>query len=147
MVRCASAAPRSIAAVSGFFVAQLGKYLGIGRFNNDTACTGSVYQINREMTLEDAPDILSLSVSGWDDDDNTGLFDARLGAKVQSPLTVARDGGIGESNVAAKDFDLTGLEVGASIPFKIISLPAFGEHEEGDLMFEVWGRIEILAPR
>ncbi|HEX6284449.1 MAG TPA: hypothetical protein VFZ71_06215 [Pyrinomonadaceae bacterium] len=124
-----------------------GKYLGIGRFNDDTACTDSVYQINREMTLEDAPHILSLSVSGRDDDDNTGIFDGRLGAKVQPPLEKARDGGTGESNVAAKDFDLTGFEVGASIPFKLISLPAFAEHEEGDLMFEVWGRIEILAPR
>ena len=124
-----------------------GKYLGIGRFNNDTACTDSVYQINREMTVEDAPNILSLSISGRDDDDNTGLFDGRLGANVRPPNTQARDGGTGEFNVAAKDFDLTGFEVGASIPFKIISLPAFGEHEEGDLMFEVWGRIEILAPR
>jgi len=126
---------------------ESGKYLGLGRFNNNTACTGSVYQINREMTLEDAPNILSVSVSGRDDDDNTGLFDGRLGAKVRDPLTAARDGGIGEMNVAAKQFDLTGFEVGASIPFKLISFPAFGEHDEGDFMFEVWGRIEILAPR
>ena len=124
-----------------------GKYLGLGRFNNNTACTDSVYQINKEQTLEDAPNVLSLSVSGRDDDDNTGIWDARLGATVRPPLTNARDGGIGEMNVAAKDFDLTGFEVGASIPFKLISLPAFGARQEGDLMFEVWGRIEILAPR
>ena len=124
-----------------------GKYLGIGQFNNNTACTDSVYQINREQTLEDATNILSLSVSGRDDDDNTGIWDARLGATARPPLDQARDGGIGEMNVAAKDFDLTGFEVGASIPFKLISLPAFGKRQEGDLMFEVWGRIEILAPR
>jgi hypothetical protein len=124
-----------------------GKYLGIGQFNNNTACTDSVYQINREQTLEDAPNVLSLSVSGRDDDDNTGIWDARLGATARPPLDQARDGGIGEMNVAAKDFDLTGFEVGASIPFKLISLPAFGKRQEGDLMFEVWGRIEILAPR
>lgn len=86
-------------------------------------------------------------MSGRDDDDKTGLFDARLGATVRPPIDKAWDGGIGEMNVAAKDFDLTGFEVGASIPFKLTSLPAFGEKHEGDLMFEVWGRIEIHAPR
>ena len=73
--------------------------------------------------------------------------DARLGASVKAPLERPRDGGIGEMNVAAKDFDLSGFEVGASIPFKLTSMPAFGVRQEGDLMFEVWGRIEILAPR
>ena len=63
------------------------------------------------------------------------------------PLEKARDGGISEMNVASQDFDLTGFEVGASIPFKMTSLPAFGHRDEGDFMFEVWGRIEILAPR
>jgi hypothetical protein len=124
-----------------------GKFLGISHFKNDTACTDSVYEIGREFTVEDAPDILLLSVSGRDDDDNTGLFDARLGARIQDPVVKPWDGGIGELNVAAKDFNLAGFEIGASIPFKMISMPAFGEQHEGDLMFEVWGRIEILAPR
>lgn len=124
-----------------------GKYLGIGHFKNDAACTDSVYELNREFIVEDAPDLLSLSVSGRDDDDNTGLFDARLGARVKGPVAMPRDGGIGELNVAAGNFTLTGFEIGASIPFKLTSMAAFGEQEEGDLMFEVWGRIEILAPR
>lgn len=119
-----------------------GKELLINNLNDDSACTGSEYVLNHESTVENAPHMLRLVVNGRDDDVNVaGAFLTNE----TTPLDGPSDDGEQEMNVAKGEFDLNSFELNSSFPFKLISVkPGKGQ---GDLMFEVYGRVVISGPR
>ena len=106
-------------------------------YSNGDVDSGRGYDIGESITIENAPNILSLSASGRDDDSNA--FNSNfVEAGVPSPLNGPADKGAADENVAKSDFDLTkspGTNV--TVPFVLNALPG------GSLNFTIFGRLEI----
>jgi len=148
----------------GFYINGQG-YFNLDAISNNTACTGSTYDINHETVVENAPNGLNLLVIGLDAD-HTELsiesvfkaFDNQLlwplnypillvGYKIGVPpnqdyIMFPRDSGDAEWNSAGTEYDLAQFPAGARVPFKLISSPANGGWQ-GDLMFAIYGHLEV----
>jgi hypothetical protein len=108
----------------------------------DKGCSDHEYKINRQFTIANAPNVLSLSVSGRDRDTDEPAGSDLFGAAQPAPFRGPHDTGDEEQNVASYEFDLRQAEINTTIPFKLVSIKADGG-DSGDLMFEVYGRIVI----
>jgi len=109
------------------------------------ACTDHVYDINRRLVIENAPNVLSLAVSGHDNDKDDYAGSDLFEPSEPAPVARPHDSGDGEQNVATGEFDLRLFGAGATMPFTLVSKPASGG-SQGDLMFEVYGHITITYP-
>lgn len=110
------------------------------------ACSGGEYKINREFTISNSATTLSLSVSGRDRDTESSAGSDLFGPAQPPPFKGPHDTGDEEQNVAFYEFDLRQIELNTTIPFKLVTPNADGG-DQGDLMFEVYGRIIISSPR
>lgn len=110
------------------------------------ACTDHLYDLKREFSLWNAPNILALSVSGRDDDRGDYAGADVLGAFEPAPVAKPRDTGDEELNGASGEFNLTKIGAGEIKRFTLVSKAA-GGGGQGDLMFEVYGYIKISYPR
>ena len=121
------------------------KYMTINRLGNNSASTGQTFEINIEHIIDNAPNELSLSVSGSEDD--LSIFGGMFGSGdlPSPPLTGPSRSTNFEHNVASEIFDLARFpsEVGEtrSQQFKLVSMPNGGNL--GNLSFEIHGRFEI----
>lgn len=121
------------------------KQLTIIRLGNNSASTGQTFDINIEQLIDNAPNELSLSVSGSEDD--TPFLGTKFGAgdAASAPLTGPSRGENFEFNVALDTLDLTRFpsDVGEtrSYQFKLVSMPNGGNL--GNLSFEIYGRFEV----
>ncbi len=109
-------------------------------------CSDRSYDINRELIIPNAPELLVLSVSGRDRDTDSSSGSDLFGPAQPAPFKGPRDTGDEEQNVADSEFNLRQLEINTTISFKLVSKNAKGG-DDGDLMFEVYGRIIITATR
>ena len=120
------------------------KGYAINNLNNGSALSDHFYDINKEFVIENAPRILTLSVSGSDSDGHR----IRNGNFVPAPLTKPQDTGVSEENVANSEWDLTRFQTAPGETyrhvFKLVSLPNGGD--KGDLSFEIHGYWEITRP-
>ena len=107
-------------------------------------CTDHEYRINREFMIQNAPNTLTLSVSGRDRDSDQSAGSELFGPAKPAPFRGPRDTGDEEQNVATYEFDLRQSEINTTIPFKLVSMKADGG-DQGDLMFEVYGRIVVTG--
>lgn len=110
------------------------------------ACSDHLYDIKREFSLWNAPNILTLSVSGRDDDRSDYAGADVLGAFEPAPVENPRDTGGEELNGGSGQFNLTKSGSGEIRRFTLVSKPADGGGR-GDLMFEVYGYIKITYPQ
>ena len=110
------------------------------------ACSDHLYDIKREFSLWNAPNLLRLSVSGRDDDRGDYTGSDVLGAFEPAPVEKPRDTGDEELNGASGEFNLTKIVAGEIKRFKLVSIAAHGGGR-GDLMFEVYGYIKISYPQ
>ena len=110
------------------------------------ACSDHLYDLKREISLWNAPNILTLSVSGRDDDRGDYAGADVLGALDPAPVENPRDTGDEELNGASGEFNLTKIGAGEIKRFTLISKTANGGGR-GDLMFEVYGYIKISYPQ
>jgi hypothetical protein len=118
------------------------KDLIVGSVNNDNACTGQEYSLNRELVIENAPNTLTLSVVGMDTDSNFPSPFIEGDENISGP----RDRGHAELNVAKGEYDLTLIEAGTTGRFMLRSVAP--EHSrQGDLMFEIHIRVEVSYPQ
>jgi hypothetical protein len=122
------------------------KDLVIGSVNNDNACTGQEYSLNRELVIENAPNALTISVIGKDyDPDFPSLgFPTPFIAQFDE-ISGPQDRGLEELNVAAGTFDLALIEAGTSGRFTLRSVSPESDRQ-GDLMFEIVIRVEVSYP-
>jgi hypothetical protein len=106
-------------------------------YSNGDADSGHAYDLNRTVVIENAPNTLSLSASGRDDDSN--YFNSNFTeAGIPSPLSGPANKGAADENVAKGEFDLTqspGTDI--RVPFVLNAMPG------GALNFTVFGRLEI----
>lgn len=109
------------------------------------ACSDHLYDIKREFSLWNAPNILTLSVNGRDDDRGDHAGADVLGAFEPTPVENPRDTGDEELNGTSGQFSLTKIVAGEIKRFTLVSKPADGG-ARGDLMFEVYGYIKISYP-
>lgn len=121
------------------------KSMSIDSLGNNSASTGQTFEINIEHVVDNAPNDLSLSVSGVEDDST--IFGAQFGTGSDPgpPLSGPSRSSKAEFNLAQETFDLTRFptEVGEtrSQQFKLVSMPNGGGR--GHLSFEIHGRFEI----
>lgn len=107
-------------------------------YNGDMG-TGGTYRLNRSLEINNAPDLLKLAVSGFDDDDAFRPADIEAEPPLDGPdgdWRVRNDG-----NVAKGEFDLTkspGATAGQG--FRL-------ESRGGRFRFVISGRIEITRLR
>jgi hypothetical protein len=85
-----------------------------------------VYDIRREFVIENAPDTLSLAISGRDNDKDDHAGSDLFGPSEPTPVAGPHDSGDEEQNVATGEFDLRLFEAGATVPFKLVSMLASG---------------------
>ena len=104
-------------------------------------CSDHLYDIKREFSLWNAPNILTLSVSGRDDDRGDYAGADVLGSFEPPPVDRPRDTGDEELNGASGEFNLAQIGDGEIRRFTLVSKPADGG-SSGDLMFEVYGYIK-----
>ena len=109
-------------------------------------CSDHLYDIKREISLWNAPNILTLSVSGRDDDRGDYAGADVLGAVEPAPVERPRDTGDEELNGRSSEFNLTKIRDGEIKRFTLISRPANGG-AYGDFMFEVYGYIKVSYPQ
>jgi hypothetical protein len=122
--------------------------VAINNLGKNSASTGETFPIDLEYTIEEAPNDLSLSVSGFEDDTSilSGIFSSRVarGANPGEPLSgPSRDANF-EYNVARENIDLTRFPSGLGETvqeFKLVSMPNGGAL--GNLSFEIYGRFEV----
>ena len=109
-------------------------------------CSDHLYDIKREISLWNAPNRLTLAVSGRDDDrgDYTGAD--VLGAFEPAPVERPRDTGAEEINGASGEFNVAKIGAGEIKRFTLVSITAQGGGR-GDLMFEVYGYIKVSYPQ
>ena len=101
--------------------------------------TGGTYRLNRSLVINNAPDLLKLAVSGYDNDDAFTPADIEAEAPLDGPSGDWLTGN--DSNVAKGEFDLTkdpGATAGQN--FRL-------ESKGGRFRFVVSGRIEITRQR
>jgi len=114
----------------------------INKFNDNSALTDHFYDLKKEFVIENAPRILTLSVSGLDHD---GMHTIYSGRSVPAPLDGPKDSGLTEENVAKDEWDLTRFPTAPGETyrqeFKLVSMPNGGN--KGDLSFEVYGHWEV----
>lgn len=110
------------------------------------ACSDHLYDIKREFSLWNAPNILRLSVSASDDDRGDYKGADVLGRFEPAPVEKPRDTGDEELNGASGEFNLTKIAAGEIKRFTLVSTAAHGGGR-GDLMFEVYGYIKISYPQ
>lgn len=109
------------------------------------ACSDYLYDIKREFSLWNAPNILTLSASARDDDRGDYKGADVLGPFEPAPVEKPRDTGDEELNGASATFNLTKIAAGEIKRFTLVSTAAHGGGR-GDLMFEVYGYIKISYP-
>jgi len=120
-------------------------WLAINDLGNNSATTGQTFGIGREYVVENAPNDLSLSVSGVESDTPflNGVFGkgGARGSGQAPPLDGPSSTKHFDYNVAKETIDLTSYpsELGAtrSQTFQLVSNP------NGRLKFEVYGHFEI----
>ena len=121
------------------------RHMAINKLGDNSASTGQTFEINIEHIIDNAPNELSLSVSGSEDDVSIfgGMFG--VGDGPSPPLTGPSRTSKFEHNLASDILDLTRFpsEVGEtrSQQFKLVSMPNGGNL--GNLSFEILGRFEI----
>ena len=123
------------------------KWLIFDNLGNNSAASGQSFQVESkysEYVIENAPNDLTLSVSGVEDD--VSIFGgAARGPGLSPPVSGPSKDANFEWNVARETIDLTRYpsEVGQtrSERFTLVSLPNGGHL--GNLSFEVHGRFEI----
>lgn len=118
--------------------------MAINKLGNNSASTGQTFEINIEHVVDNAPNDLSLSVSGAEDD--VSILSGTFGPPdIDPPLKGPSRSSKAEFNLAQETFDLTRFptEVGEtrSQQFKLVSMPNGGDR--GHLSFEIHGRFEI----
>lgn len=109
-------------------------------------CSDHLYDIKREFSLWNAPNILTLSASARDDDRGDYKGADVLGPFEPAPVEKPRDTGGEELNGASGTFNLTKIAAGEIKRFTLVSTAAHGGGR-GDLMFEVYGYIKISYPQ
>lgn len=109
-------------------------------------CSDHLYDIKREISLWNAPNNLTLSVSGRDDDRGDHAGADVLGAFEPAPIDWPRDTGDEEQNGGKGEFNLTQIKDGEVRRFTLVSRPADGG-SSGDLVFEVYGYIKVTYPQ
>ena len=120
-------------------------WLAINELGDNSASTGQIFGIDREHVVENAPNDLSLSVSGVEDDTPflNGVFGTggARGSGQGPPLEGPSSTKHFDYNVAKDTIDLTSYpsELGEtrSQTFRLVSNP------NGKLNFEVYGHFEI----
>jgi hypothetical protein len=118
----------------------------LNRLGNNSAYTGQAFSIDREITLENAPNDLTLSVSGVEDDtsDFRIFGGVARGDGLAPPVEGPAKTSDFEYNVASASFDLTlyPTGLGETRPeFKLVSMP--NGRLLGNLSFVVSGHLEI----
>lgn len=109
-------------------------------------CSDHLYDIKREISLWNAPNLLRLAVSGSDDDRSDYAGADVLGAFEPAPVDRPRDTGDEEVNGAIGEFNLSKIGAGEIKRFTLVSIAAPGGGR-GDLMFEVYGYIKVSYPQ
>ena len=109
-------------------------------------CSDHLYDIKREFSLWNPPNMLTLSVSGRDKDGGVYAGADVLGAIEPAPVEKPRDTGDEELNGVISGFNLTKFRDGETKRFTLISRPANGG-AYGDFMFEVYGYIKVSYPQ
>lgn len=122
--------------------------VAINNLGKNSASTGQTFPLYLEYTIEEAPNNLSLSVSGFEDDTSilSGIFGSRVarGTNPGEPVSGPSRDMHFEYNVAQETIDLTRFPggLGENVQqFKLVSMPNGGGL--GNLSFAVYGHFEI----
>lgn len=105
------------------------------QYYNGDADSGHGYDLNRSVVIENAPNTLSLSASGRDDDSNAlnhGFTEAGF-----PPLSGPGSTSSADENVAKDTFDLAKYNDNETVNFILNTVP------RGNLQFRIFGHFEI----